>query len=261
MWCRTCQQDVPAVSSQDGGAVVCCARCGEPFEPASGTYVAAFDESVAASQAVELTTPPAEQRDVLQPPASAAAETEFETLSTPFSWDDAGLEEDLRRVERIVQRLRLASRPTRRVDSPQASHGQMAWHVGHGGARRPRQSLWMMLSWAALALGLAAFACGGVLIALAWSNDRPNLWPLGLPVMIVGQILLLLGMLGLLDSMWQTHRQAHLSMELLDRQMQELMGVHGESEAAPSWSLRGPTASPSVRTPLGADHSPGRSVM
>ena len=48
-------------------------------------------------------------------------------------------------------------------------------------------------------LGLTSLVCGGVLSMLAWSYQRPGLWPLGLPLMLAGQVLILLGMLGLLD--------------------------------------------------------------
>ncbi len=204
MWCRTCQQDVPAVPSHDGGAAVCCARCGEPFELATGMYVGT--EAGADARPYEL---PSSSHPGCEQPERAEEATDLEACIPELpAWDDTALEDDLLRVERIVQRLRDAG-ATRRVDPPvDPSLGVAPWHVGRAPETSPgRGPVWTFLSWSAVALGLAAFVCGGVLLTLSWTSDRPALWSIGLPTMLTGQILILLGMLGLLETIWEGQRR------------------------------------------------------
>ncbi len=205
MWCRTCQQDVPAIPSHDGGAAVCCARCGEPFELATGMYVGT--EAGADARPCEL---PSSSHPGCEQPERAEEATDLDACIPELpAWDDTALEDDLLRVERIVQRLRDAG-ATRRVDPPvDPSLGVGGWHVGRVPETSPgRGPVWTFLSWSAVALGLAAFVCGGVLLTLSWSSGRPALWSIGLPTMLTGQILILLGMLGLLETIWERQRRA-----------------------------------------------------
>ncbi len=231
MWCRTCQQDVPAASSPEGASAVCCVRCGNPFAPAEGAHVGTASERTAASnrESPQETDSPRE--------AALDASVPSSIPSVP-PWDDFGFEDDLRRVERIVRQLRSASL-THRTDVPSAAGEAPAWHVPLARARkRGRHPAWTVLAWGSLMLGLTSLVCGGVLSMLAWSYQRPSLWPLGLPLMLAGQILILLGMLGLLDPLGDRRRDEEPRVESLSG---------GHSISAPHGSASIPTSRPGIR--------------
>ena len=205
MWCRTCQQDVPAATSLEETSATCCARCGNPFAPAEGSYVGTMSKPTSSSNREspqETNPPPGEARDVM---------TSVPGIPSVPPWDDFGFEDDLRRVERIVRQLRSASL-THRTDVPSAAGEPPDWHVPLARARkRGRHPAWSVLAWGSLMVGLTSLVCGGVLSMLAWSYQRPGLWPLGLPLMLAGQILILLGMLGLLDPLGDRRRDEELA--------------------------------------------------
>jgi hypothetical protein len=61
-------------------------------------------------------------------------------------------------------------------------------------------------------------------VLLTWSylTDRPELWTLGLPFAIGGQIALVLGLILQLDGLWQSNHEAAESLSHLDEQLIEL---------------------------------------
>lgn len=57
------------------------------------------------------------------------------------------------------------------------------------------------LGWLVLGVGLCATAFGGVLSGWSWATERIDLWNIGFPVLIVGQISVLLGIVIELDGL------------------------------------------------------------
>ena len=241
MWCRQCQQDVPAVSSGEGGPLVCCARCGERLlvdshlvsrssDGSSPTVAESSETELEGSGAVEPV--PQTEADARADSASSISEPE-EEFPEFVHLDDWGLQEDLRRIERIVQRLRRPAPTVTRVDTATDEH-QPAWHVRE--RVRASGSPAASLGWAAVSLGMMAFVFGGVLIGLAIWNERPELWRIGLPVAFVGQAMLLLGVLLRLDGLKQT-RQTPIDSIPMDRE--RITGV-AHSRPHPAGDVRGP---------------------
>lgn len=82
--------------------------------------------------------------------------------------------------------------PRLRIDAahPSGRRGGPAWT-----GRRNGLSRWISgLGQAILAIGLAASACGGSLIAWSAYASRPELWSVGIPIAIAGQMAMLIGL-------------------------------------------------------------------
>jgi hypothetical protein len=206
MWCKDCRQDVPAIPS-GGKQTLCCSRCG-------GEVCAPADMADAAG--IEAVTP--------SPP---------QTFATYDGWD---LDEQLRHIERLLESANLTDHDSKtpnrremgRLDQP---HGVLPdWH--QPGLRLPAKRrkpargksgfVWGALAWFALLSGTTIFACGGVLLGWALVSGRPDLGNFGMPVALVGQIVLLLGLLLQIERLWRDHRKASAKFEKFDEQLHEL---------------------------------------
>lgn len=77
-------------------------------------------------------------------------------------------------------------------------------------------------AWAAICLGLMAFACGGVLLGWSVLGDREELWSLGVPIALVGQVALLVGLCLQLDRLWGENRNTAERIVQMDEQLDEL---------------------------------------
>jgi len=191
MWCSTCQQDVPGLAASDGGQ-----RCGKCSQPLAGGQSPALDGS-----------------RVLD------GSTVQRLLSDQPSADDWALEAELRSVERLVGSLR-GSTPRTAVDAPHAA--LPAWHVPQEQATREPvavQSTSHVAAWTVLSIGLAVFACGGVLLGWSVIGQRDDLWPIGMPLAVIGQAVLILGLILQLDGLWHTSRQATQALAQLDGEL------------------------------------------
>jgi hypothetical protein len=76
-----------------------------------------------------------------------------------------------------------------------------------------------LLAWSILSLGMAVFACGGVLVAWSLVAAREDLWPIGMPLALLGQAALVLGLVLQLDGLWNTSRRTADSIEALDDEL------------------------------------------
>ncbi len=187
-----------------------CARCGATL---------AFEDDPRATHAVDLTTPSLSNFDRAgtQPPVS------------PYpSFEDWEIDQSFRHLQARVGSWK-------RVDQPAGtSHATASpgpeWRVdgGHssvagphpGKSRAPRRS--SLMAWCVLSLGLITFACGAVLLAWSFVENRPELWSLGMPVAVAGQVGLLLGLALQLERLWQNGRYAARKLEQVDSQLHHL---------------------------------------
>jgi len=78
------------------------------------------------------------------------------------------------------------------------------------------------LAWTTLSLGMMAFVCGGVLLGWSLLGGREELWNLGMPVALGGQIALLVGLVLQLDRLWHDSRYAAAKLDEVDEQLHEL---------------------------------------
>src|SRR5262245_39831460 len=162
MWCSTCQQDVPGVGSPASGPLRC-SKCSQPLAEGS------------------------------TPPDSASIKR---LLLDPLVENHWQLEAELRSVERLVRSLRderPSGQPPLAVDEPHANPA--GWHVPAAEPRAPVEEAKPTshaIAWTILSLGLAVFACGGVLLGWSLIGGRDDLWPVGMPLALIGQAGLIL---------------------------------------------------------------------
>ena len=77
-------------------------------------------------------------------------------------------------------------------------------------------------TWLALSLGTTSFVCGGILLGWSLATGRHELWTIGLPVALIGQIALLIGLVLQLDRLWHDNRTAAAKLDNVDEQLHEL---------------------------------------
>ena len=220
MWCKVCQQDAPGIRSRDRGQL-CCARCGTEL-PGSGQPAAGAPSGVGADE-------------------SPAERPRYD------SWET---NERLRHIDRVLHcettrpappHLASPQGSARRIDA--AEESPRGWHAGEsladrsanrvgmsdraGSVARRRASDWgdralAMGVWLALSLGIMALVCGGILLAWSAIAKRPELWSIGLPIAIVGQVALLLSLILQLDRIWHNHRSTAAQLDDFDGQIHDL---------------------------------------
>jgi hypothetical protein len=193
MWCSQCRQDVPALLSGDKPGL-CCPRCGE-----------------------------ATRVDPVNGPDQSSA------------YDGWELDEQLRHIERTLQTDKAKAgqadaiyrQEAARFDLPHA--GPAAWHVPAAAPPKERPtraadhgSLLGTLTWLALSLGTASFVCGGILLGWSLAAGRQELWTIGLPVALAGQVALLVGLVLQLDRLWHDNRAAAAKLDNVDEQLHDL---------------------------------------
>jgi hypothetical protein len=203
MWCKDCRQDVPALPSGDKQKL-CCPRCG-------GSVCADPDK-------IEDSTLPS---------------SSVRMFSSYDGWD---LDEQLRHIERVLQTANEADRDCETLNRRElerfdrAHAGLPDWHhlASKNRAKRKKSSggklsfVWGALAWFALLSGTTIFACGGVLLGWSLTSGRQELWTLGLPVALAGQIALLVGLLLQIERLWRDNRKASVKFQQFDEQLHEL---------------------------------------
>jgi len=88
--------------------------------------------------------------------------------------------------------------------------------------RRQKQFCLGALAWFALLSGTTVFAFGGVLLGWSLASGRQDLWTIGLPVALAGQIALLVGLLLQIERLWRDNRKASAKFDQFDQQLHEL---------------------------------------
>lgn len=181
MWCPSCRQEVPGMASGIDGDLVC-VRCGHALTLP--------DTPLTAAEPPEHTYPLTESDELLGD-AWLARSAPFD----PFEFDVP-----LGRARHV---LRLAN-PAQPIDLHTAHLEPLPMALRSAG--RPREpkppvklrkpvTLISQIAWAAIALGVGAFVCGGILVGWSLFGSRPELWDLGLPIALGGQAALVVGLL------------------------------------------------------------------
>jgi hypothetical protein len=134
-------------------------------------------------------------------------------LDLPAAFDSWELEERLRHVKRLL------APPAAREDGDAAPRSNFRVDAGHAVERQfsaaaeklpslPEDQtmggVWASFAaWSAIAGGLAALTCGGVLCGWSLAAEREELWTIGLPVLLTGQMTLVFGLLLQLRRVWR----------------------------------------------------------
>lgn len=169
------------------------------------------------------------------PPADAPNDPEPVVFvpDPPPAYDEWELEQKLQHIERLLRIDRpddSGQVPSRqRIARVDASHGgSPGWHHPKAAqakaarSRARRTEPWLpILTWSVLAVGLMASAFGGVLLAWAAAGGRQDLWGIGMPVGLAGQIVLVIGLILQLDRLWHDNRDTaekldHVGERLFD---------------------------------------------
>ena len=87
---------------------------------------------------------------------------------------------------------------------------------------RPRKPRPPFMVWAIISLSLAAFSCGAVLVGWAQFVGRPDLWDLGLPLVLSAQAGLLIGLALLLERIWIDSHKATEKIDAMDDRLEDL---------------------------------------
>jgi uncharacterized membrane protein YidH (DUF202 family) len=209
MWCQACRQDVPGISLATAGNM-CCARCGAELwsEDDPGAWHAA-GLAGSAAQGLDLTT--------LQPSIGAYPSFDDWDIDQSFRHLQARVGNS-KRADRVVARTeRTAGRkPNWRIHG---SHPRVARQHKRKSSASGRSSL---LAWTVLSLGLIAFACGAVLLAWSFVAQRQEVWRLGMPIAVAGQVGLLLGLILQSERVWQNSRYAVRKLEQVDSKLNHM---------------------------------------
>ena len=216
MWCKHCQQDVPGLPRADE-ATLRCVRCGTPVD-AQGPPGA--PEQTTADPGQSATDPDQKGTDATRPQGEIPPYNDWE------------LDEQLRHIERMLTRTESLSGQSRgsaprlaRVDQPHdccskrhlrppelRSRSRLAISSSAGAA----------FTWVALLLGTMAFFCGGILLAWSMFAGRDELWTVGLPIALGGQIALLVGLAMRLDRIFHDNHDTSAKLDRVDARLDQL---------------------------------------
>ncbi len=205
MWCSTCQQDVPALGSAGSRVELRCGKCGADLAPSERSNLATpvFPSIVSANTASAAKTAP--------PDDNGAFESLLRCPALPE--DDWTLEAELRGVQRLLSSLK--SRQPEAAESATFHWSQPelpGWHALPTAETDPAEEFETpdrtlqhprsnKAAWTILSLSLAVFACGTVLLAWSLLGQREDLWPIGLPLALIGQAGMMLGLVLQIDSL------------------------------------------------------------
>ncbi len=220
MWCSTCQQDVPGLGSTSEGNLLRCGKCGEVLATA------------------------AQHSPAGNPPAISAAADENVTLEKllrlgPLSNEDWAIEAELRGVQRLLCSLKSRSTDVAealKLPTPHIAPKQWKKSGSYAASNNDNQSdsdgssrqaveapsRTQVAAWAILSIGLAVFACGAVLLGWSLVAKRPDLWPIGMPLALIGQAGLILGLILQLDGLWSSNRQTAAVLNELDGELKNV---------------------------------------
>lgn len=215
MWCPNCRQDVPALAGESPG-VHRCGRCGRPL-----------GEKSAAIVVDEATDGDACQHDPVERPATGDVADILETWSA--------MDDELRRAAWVLNSGAAGSQ--RRFDAahddrpaeyalPPMEIPAVAQHRPHDtnqpAPAAPNRPLLSFIRWTAICLGTGSFACGLMLLGWSMWTGRPELWSLGVPITMAGQVGLLIGLALALDGLWSVNRTTAQQLSHLDQELHEL---------------------------------------
>ena len=265
MWCKNCRQDVPAVPGA-ADEKPCCIRCGSVILERQATLakgrvaVHAADRSAAsaaAPTAIAKTRGHATSAGVPRPigagiavpaisqSAGAIAQADGPTISlrAPLStFDTWEIEEQLRHVDRILSGARFTTELKHAPAAAQspAPSAPMKTKLAAFAASRERP-LRARVAWIVVATGAAALASGVVLLAVGTIAGWAIWQNFGLPLTLLGQVALLLGMMLQLDLVWHGKRETASKLYSFQKRLLDLEAL--AAELSPTTDEDSPPAS------------------
>jgi hypothetical protein len=219
MWCRVCQQDVPATTIS-GKAKHGCPRCGQDL-------LAGVSPQPVIEQKKE---------------ASAI----LDSFGERFDFDTWEVDEQLRHIERVLQFEKSLARRRKALDCRRATrfdsahdeaprkflpHSAASIHEKKPSAKPTRRTGGLFAA-SCLVLAVAMLVCGGVLLGGSIWGYYPELWHFGLPIALGGQIFLVAGLLLQLDRLHREHRSTVEKVTAVDKKLRVLKTQTTRMESA-----------------------------
>jgi hypothetical protein len=211
MWCSECRQEVPAIASEFDG-VLTCVRCGQGFQSYSQSDGSAGVEEI---------------------PGDAWAELTGWQDSDDLSQIGRELDDDARQwPRRSVPRQSGARRAdVRNNDARNTDADSSGWHAGwlaeeqraasltvtQRPGRRVARSIGPIIL-----LSMMSLACGGSLLVWSVIGGRADLWDLGFPIAVAGQIALAVGVVLQLERIWIENRHLDGKLDAVDSHVKQL---------------------------------------
>jgi len=207
MWCNRCQQDVPGIASGDRESGVACARC---------------SKSLATDGKEDSADPLAKLKN-----------------DTPWALDDWEVDDELRSVQRMIDKLRVQGIVSpARLDQPhsETSSSSHLFNTApfnsapvttHNTRRNdksekvPPKTSFMgsQFAWMITLLSFAGLAGGAALLVWSTMGQRSELWNLGIGIAATGQAGLIV---GLVLHLWSNSRSTHSTLNEIDDQLDDL---------------------------------------
>ena len=223
MWCRQCQQDVPAVARTSQGPLLC-PRCSRELQ--HGTLAEVADAGIA-----------------LDSYGSAPAKNEALTKPIPGVQQEASREK-LKRIGRQLrspyqEEIKLGSLPTSNslwhalpianepIASPQLR--QVAKQAHRESATSTSQTSWVLSS--VLTLGALGFSIGIAILAWSASFDLQELWHWGMTTTIAAEGLLIVGLTWMATRLWHNSRRINHELRGVDQQLVDIHKMAGSLSA------------------------------
>ncbi len=208
MWCKHCRQEVPGLATATAGQLAC-ARCNAVLLGQHGPAHVVGVEDLAA-HGVDL------------------AGRKRAPTRAPLTLDEWEFDHDLRELQGLVAAAKVGQSAPPSPIVPAVGHLTEMPAFTHATAYpsatqvRPGQTRSSWFAWFVLGSGVSAFVAGGVLLALAYALERDDLWSLGMPITIAGQVCLLLGMVLQMERLRQGSRYAADKLSEVDRRLSDL---------------------------------------
>lgn len=140
----------------------------------------------------------------------------------PVDLDDWEVDDDFYVIERLAESLRVedahAPDPSPAWREEASEDPELAPEPRRKRSRQ-RKPAGAALAWGVLSLGLIAFVFGAALLAWSFIATRGDLWCWGMPLTLVGQALLLVGVVLQIDGLWQNNTQTAEALDELDDQI------------------------------------------
>jgi hypothetical protein len=164
------------------------------------------------------------------------ADTPVHAIRAPLSaFDTWEIEEQLRHVDRILSGARFATEVQRPAHAdlahgPRASLAMQAKLAAAAEtAARPRRTRFRLrIAWTIVAAGAAALAVGLALLAAGAIVGRSGWMSFGLPMTLLGQVALLLGMMMQLDLVWRGKRETASKLYRFQKRLLDLEALAAE---------------------------------
>lgn len=203
MWCRHCQQDVPAVASNTRGRLVC-SRCETPVEleptPPSRALETSPDGGIEATKTL------------------AASEARLRELGRPLR--TATMREEAAPFARL------------RIDRPLGAAGPSISTTKRR-RERPQSASWVLSL--ILSGGISGLLVGGGILLCSAAYEAPLLWRVGMAATLASEGVLIIGLVWMAARLWKSSRWVNRNLDGLHDRLDRIEDASNAVWNDPHW--------------------------